>query len=405
MNSIVRARASGTIPDTVSRWTLSTKVLKTMAVSETKIVSRVHAAPVHWLALDGIENRFLLSGGGDTSIQLFDLDPDRCKRSGSRAQRIKPAAHAPAGTGHAHLISCIEWYAVDTGMFTTSSYDCTVKVWDTNTMAEACQFDLLSRVYSHSMSPTGAHTLIAAVNESAYIRLCDLRTGSFAQSFLAHQTGAMAIAWSPAQPFVLASGGNDGKLKLWDIRRSDTQLFSFDRLNSALANTSNNGGSSGGDTCVAHEAAVNSVMFTNDGGGIISAGHDSKIQLWSTGSMRNALVTYQGTPQNSAPQAIEMAQTSAADGAAGNGVLFFPSSDCSVSMFELNTGKPVASLSGHFEPSTCAVWRPGSLELYSSGCDGEIIAWCLPAGDMLSKEQADIRQDCWSDSNSEMGDG
>ncbi|KAJ1965972.1 hypothetical protein GGI12_000403 [Dipsacomyces acuminosporus] len=394
MNNLVRARATGKLAEASSRWAISTKVLETMAPSESKVMSRVHSAPVHWIAIDGTGSRFLLSAGADTSICLFDLDKHK-RHALTGVQQVEAAARVSAGAGHTRLVSSVQWYVLDTGLFTTSSYDCTVRVWDTSTMAEACQFDLLDRVYSHSMSPTGAHALIAAVADSAYTRLCDLRTGSFAQSLLSHQAGAMATAWSPSEPFILATGGKDGQLKLWDIRRSDTQLTSFVRTSQQDPEPMEAGSSRGS---FAHEGAVNALMFTNDADHIVSAGHDNKIQLWKISSMATASVEYQGSIKNAAPHAIELAQTSTDGCGTRHGLVFFPNGDGSISLFETHTGRQVASLSGHFEPPTCAAWRAGgSLELYSGGYDGEIIAWSLPANDAQTEEQADARRDCWSD--------
>ena len=35
---------------------------------------------------------------------------------------------------HKYAVTSASWYPFDTGMFVTSSYDTTIKVWDTNTM-------------------------------------------------------------------------------------------------------------------------------------------------------------------------------------------------------------------------------------------------------------------------------
>lgn len=35
---------------------------------------------------------------------------------------------------HKYSVTSVTWYPFDTGMFVTSSYDTTIKVWDTNSM-------------------------------------------------------------------------------------------------------------------------------------------------------------------------------------------------------------------------------------------------------------------------------
>jgi WD40 repeat protein len=36
--------------------------------------------------------------------------------------------------GHEYAITAVRWWPVDTGMFTSSSFDKFIKVWDTNTL-------------------------------------------------------------------------------------------------------------------------------------------------------------------------------------------------------------------------------------------------------------------------------
>ena len=50
-------------------------------------------------------------------------------------------------------MSGVEWYPCDTGLFTTSSVDGSVKVWDSNTLTSATTFELGSPVHAHSLSP------------------------------------------------------------------------------------------------------------------------------------------------------------------------------------------------------------------------------------------------------------
>ena len=35
---------------------------------------------------------------------------------------------------HKYAVTSVSWFPFDTGMFVTSSYDTTIKVWDTNEM-------------------------------------------------------------------------------------------------------------------------------------------------------------------------------------------------------------------------------------------------------------------------------
>ncbi|KAJ1943478.1 hypothetical protein GGF37_002630 [Kickxella alabastrina] len=395
MSGIVRNRASGVVSAAAMQRAVSTKVLRSVALAETKRVSRAHTAPVHCMAIDKVEHRFLLSAGADTSIQLFDLEATQ--KTDTCASQIEPAHHIPAESGHTRLISSIEWYAADTGMFSTASFDHTVRIWDAVELTEACQFDLGSRVNSHRMSATGSHSLIAAADESPYIRLCDLATGAFAQTVSAHAQGCAALAWSPTDPYTLATGGNDGCLKLWDIRRADSQLYSLDAGNSLSTNPSK-------------RAAISSVLFTEDGCRVVSARSDHRVQVWSVTNFpieplvdcHISIETGIGSSAFLSPGPIGASMTSAVDGTtAGSEVMFIPNGNTTVAMVDISSGQQVALLDGHFAPTTCTAWRVGHLELYTSGADSEIIVWCPPANEALSDAQMEARADAWSDDDSD----
>ncbi|KAJ2801176.1 hypothetical protein H4R20_003781 [Coemansia guatemalensis] len=342
--------------------------------------------------MDTLHCRYLLSAGADTSVHLFDLDA--YKQSSNGVRQIESAQHISRGSGHTRLIASIEWYPVDIGMFSTASFDHTLRVWDTSEMTEACQFDFECRVHSHKMSPTGAHALVAAASESAYVRLCDLRTGAFAQSLAAHQAGANAVAWSPTQPSVLVSGGNDGILKMWDIRQTRSHLHSF-----------------GNDAMHAHKGGLNGLLFTEDGQRIVSTGADRHVRVWDantpqspvndiacdTDGLSNNGSSSNGTIGHSAVSSCEMALAAAADGVAGLEVLFRPCGDNTVSATDITSGRQFALLDGHFAPTMCAAWRSSHKELYTSGADGNVLVWCLPTRESFSKIQAQMRADCWSE--------
>ncbi|KAJ2447927.1 hypothetical protein GGF42_005302 [Coemansia sp. RSA 2424] len=359
-----------------------------MSLSETKRIARAHSAAIHSLSIDNTEHRYLLSAGADMSIQLYDLNS--FEQTTTCTHQV--ASTSQIASAHTRLISCIEWYPLDSGMFTTSSFDCTLRVWDAESMAEACQFDLESRVFSHCMSSTGAHALIAVADESAYIRLCDLRTGAFAQSLLAHHSGCMAAAWSPIRPFVMASGGTDGTLRLWDTRRADSQLCSFGLTHEAGK---------------AHAGSVNSLLFTGDGTRVVSMASTGAVRVWDINCPENPVVECQIDPapkrhSNALSGALQMAlSTATTRHTADFEMLFCPGTNNSVAAVDMATGQQVASLDCHFAPVLCAVWRPQHLELYSSGVDGNVLIWCPPAAEELSEEQKGLREDTWSDYESE----
>lgn len=48
--------------------------------------------------------------------------------------------------GHGHVVTTVQWYPLDTGLFVSGSSDGTVRVWDTNAFVTAGVFDLGAKV-------------------------------------------------------------------------------------------------------------------------------------------------------------------------------------------------------------------------------------------------------------------
>ncbi|CAM9742078.1 unnamed protein product [Pylaiella littoralis] len=227
-----------------------------------------HYGPITWLDVDSAEERYLLTGGADCTVALFDLDgagenKPPSVRSGkanevfyrsrsaaaaaSRRRRPKelrevgrtprvPLSQSGNGSsygGHRHSVSVVQWYPVDTGLFVSGAMDGVVKVWDTNTLGVVVEFDFKDKVFAAAMSAAaGQHHLIAVGSGSPQARLCDIRSGAFAHSLSGgHSEAVWACAWSPTSEFLLATGSADQTARLWDIRRSGASacLISLDQ--------------------------------------------------------------------------------------------------------------------------------------------------------------------------------
>ncbi|KAI8832320.1 WD40-repeat-containing domain protein [Chytriomyces cf. hyalinus JEL632] len=165
-------------------------------------VERAFSAAVTSICIDGT-GAFLIAAGSDARINVFDLDNPH------KNGRAKVIASADKNGGHKFSITGVNWYPNDTGMFTTSSTDKTIRVWDTNCMQvwlllypyplfytpynttlspqSACTFNMREKVYIHCMSSIASTAaLIAAGTESSYVRLCDLKTGDHVQMLQGH---------------------------------------------------------------------------------------------------------------------------------------------------------------------------------------------------------------------------
>jgi len=96
------------------------------------------------------------------------------------------------------------------------------------------------------------------------------------------------VRWHPTRPHLLASGGSDGTVRLWDVRRGKACLASLDQHNSATKENAKRLTASNR----AHDGVVNGIEFTGDGLFLVSLGHDEKMRVWDLETGMNTLVLH-----------------------------------------------------------------------------------------------------------------
>ena len=108
----------------------------------------------------------------------------------------------------------------------------------------------------------------------AYI--CDIRTLSQTHTLQGHLAAVTCIRWSRHEPYQLATGGADGRILLWDVRKARSCLGHLD---------ANNNGATLPNASVmnsAHTKSVISMEFAENGHHLVSYGADHQLRLWST---------------------------------------------------------------------------------------------------------------------------
>jgi DNA excision repair protein ERCC-8 len=208
-------------------------------------------------------------------------------------------------------------------------------------------FKMPGKVYSAAMSPIATtHMLIATGSADVQVRLCDIASGAFTHTLSGHHDGIMSLEWSTSSEWILMSGGCDGAIRFWDIRRAGCflvldQLRSQQgrrppfldsamekdqkNLTSSPSSKSNSvqqrtgsrkkhskalhksqtlirghtqqrvhpGMSSSQNRTTAHYGAVTGLKTTTDGMHLLSSGSDSRLRIWDVDSGCNTLVNFE----------------------------------------------------------------------------------------------------------------
>lgn len=265
-----------------------------------------------------------------------------------------------------------------------------------------------SIIYTHALSPIAQHVLVACATQHPAVRLVDLRSGANTHSLAGHHGALLSLAWSPTLDYILASGGVDGTVRLWDIRKSSGQLGVLDMEDSTgIAGTDGMGKSSQSrDTGKAHHGAVNGLTWTDDGYHLVSAGHDERVRVWDAATGANTLASFGPTLKNGHLSNLPLVISPTALTPAGQELLFYPS-ERELLVFELHQGRlvkrlkvpgpniaSVRSRTGERNTKnriTGLVFRGQADGIYSAHTDGQIRAW-LPKtaeDDRLEIEEED----------------
>lgn len=190
--------------------------------------------------IDNTEERFALLGCGDGSLVFFDMEKNTSEPQPQQPQQeqrrdfvqnqnqnqnqfssipILAVASRSANT-HTKGVSVADWYHCDSGLFTASSYDGSVGVWDTNALQCVHLYrvsDCVNTMANGQWSSTAA--LVAVATRSDHLRMLDLRQESNAHTLVGHREQVTSLQWSPLSPHILLSGDVEGSIYVWDLRK------------------------------------------------------------------------------------------------------------------------------------------------------------------------------------------
>jgi WD40 repeat protein/tRNA A-37 threonylcarbamoyl transferase component Bud32 len=326
------------------------------------------------------DQHFLLAGHTDGTVKLWDTVTFQALRS-------IQAHDAPV-----YDLA----FSRDGNRFVTSSFDGTVRVWESATGAPALAKPLRGHTGAATgvaFSPDGRH--IASGGYDKTVRLWDAATGEPVITLRGHQDTVCSVSFSP-DGWQLVSASFDKQARVWDA--------------TPLVAPGPGPFSEGG-----HTDRVNAVAYSADGRYLLSGSYDRTLRIWDarTGRLLHTLAGHAGGIWGVAVSADgtcaasaswdrtvkiwdtgrgQLLRTFTGHGMPAHAVAFSPdgrrlvSSDWGgyVKIWEAATGRETATCAGHLFPTFAVAFSPDGKRVASGSGDRTVIVWDADTGRKIS---------------------
>lgn len=254
-------------------------------------------------------------------------------------------------------------------------------------------------------SPNGKYIASAGAHDGT-VQISDALTGAHVYTYSGHSGSVLTVAWSPDGQWI-ASGGNDQTAQVWQWQGRQrlsthehtgpvfTLAWSPDSQWIASAAGSDHGvqvwRATNGKTQFtynAHSSWVNIVAYSPDGAFIASGSHDTTVQVY-TANDGDAIYTYRGhtTPVASLAWSPDSKRIVSGD-------------EQSVQAWDATTGSNRYAYSNNFNDVSGLAWSPNGRCIAAASLIGQIVQlWDVPDGSRLYTQHWDGTRVCavaWS---------
>ncbi|MGB3404876.1 MAG: WD40 repeat domain-containing protein [Microcoleaceae cyanobacterium] len=269
------------------------------------------------------DNQFLISGGVESSVQLYAL---------------KTGGHEGTLDGHVNSVTALT-VSPDGKWIISGSLDKTIKIWSAD--SQVLQQTLLgSTDFVNTIAVSSDSEILVSGSGDNLIRIWSIQTGDLLRTLVGHTNMIDRVKISSDSQW-LVSTSIDDRVKIWSIETGKVK-----------------------QNFIQPKKKIKSVLISPDAQYILYCGWDNTIQVWSVedSSLKSTI------PANTQENVMAISP--------GCRWIASMSPDYKIRIRCLETGRLLKSFIGHQSEITQMVFSADSQFLISGSCDGEIKVWC-----------------------------
>ncbi|MCB0123134.1 MAG: WD40 repeat domain-containing protein, partial [Caldilineaceae bacterium] len=288
-----------------------------------------------WSAALGSNGKTLAICGGDSSIRIYEVKPNRRVEMIKILQGHRPVLPAAAFSPSGHLLALGDSLG-------------SIRLWDLAQREPQCDCTLQSQDWIEALafSPDGQYLASTGATNDHAIYLWDVAAKECIAVLAGHTQRVRALAFAP-DGAVLASAGRDFAIRPWDVKHPGVG-----RTLHVLHG---------------HENMIYSLDFNHDGAQLVSCSQDQTVRLWdiATGQQIHVLP---GLGENRCVQFSPYANILACSAARHAAIRLL---DTTI----LQEVQQLSSLSRNADGSISFAFGPDGQQLVSGNADHTVTLW------------------------------